>query len=87
MYIEKCPFTDVNPDNCHFFGGCDYEVEQPTNGDRIRAMTDEELALWLDRWCRAADDCVVCPLSDNCPQGQVGVTTLDWLKQPAEEEV
>lgn len=88
--------TEIPHESFHIFDGddlycvgivCDINKPKPTNGDRIRAMTDEELALWLDRWCRAADDCVVCPLSDNCPQGQVGVTTLDWLKQPAEEEV
>lgn len=58
---------------------------QPTRADHIRSMTDEELAGWVDKWGRATDDCDECPLSDNCPQARVGVTTLDWLEQPYEE--
>ena len=56
-----------------------------TNADHIRSMTDEELAVWLTRWCRAADNCGECPLTDNCLQRYVGVTPLDWLKQPYKE--
>jgi hypothetical protein len=58
-----------------------------TNVDHIRSMTDEELAVWMEKWCRAAEDCDECPLSDNCPQAGVGVTMLEWLKQPYKEEV
>ena len=58
-----------------------------TNGDKIRSMTDEELAKWLDyefgrcEWCDVekieAEDCsdIDCTI---CIQG--------WLKQPHEEE-
>lgn len=63
------------------------EVEWPmnpqTNADRIRAMSDEELATFIYTATRACNeyDCESCPIGDeNCP-------TLDkWLKQPAEEE-
>ena len=45
--------------------------EPQTNGDRIRAMTDEELADYL-RW-------------HNDLYSRNGMDWLDWLKQPAKE--
>ena len=67
---------------------------QITNGDRIRAMTDEELAdifLRADfcKCCKHKKDGVcnyICaypniPLYDGCIQ-----TALKWMKQPAEED-
>lgn len=57
-----------------------------TNADRIRAMSDEELA----RLLASIKDC------HHCPIGVVGKqcyeiydtpeSLLDWLKQPAPEE-
>ena len=54
------------------------EQEKPqTNADRIRAMSDEELANMVvcphvkTNWDRCKDDCFAC--------------RLEWLKQPAEE--
>lgn len=52
-----------------------------TNADRIRAMTDEELARWI---ATTADD--------NCPDtaherycdNRCGECWLDWLKSPVE---
>lgn len=60
-----------------------------TNGDRIRSMTDEELAEFLNRvqefpceaccgnlqWCRR----------NNAPEPICQRHYLDWLQQPAEE--
>ena len=48
-----------------------------TNADKIRAMTDEELAYWImcpydSPYCTGTDQCIEC--------------TLEWLKQPAEDE-
>ena len=75
---KNCPFTDVNPDDCHFIDGCDFAVEQPTNADRIRAMSDEELA------------CYLALVENRKNGGTVFEDTSDkwlkWLKQPAEEE-
>ena len=48
-----------------------------TNADRIRAMSDEELANIVvcphckTNWDKCTDDCFTC--------------RLEWLKQPAEE--
>ena len=54
--------------------------EPITNSDRIRAMTDEELA-YLIR-------CGVCELigatQDHCETNTCVDCVLDWLKQPAE---
>ena len=56
-----------------------------TNADRIRAMSDEELARFLAEieWeCNTYDDCAECPrmTDDGC------VSLSRWLKQPAEGE-
>ena len=53
-----------------------------TNADRLRSMTDEELARWI---ATTADD--------NCPDtaherycdNRCGECWLDWLKSPVEE--
>ena len=68
------------PEFCH-----KYDPIIPTNADRIRAMTDEELeptilafklgyAPWCDHHCKN--------------EGEYGCDTciLNWLKQPAEGE-
>ena len=54
-----------------------------TNADRIRAMSDEELAeLWWERV-----DCGECPVHRDCKMtGQdCKKLVLDWLKQEAKE--
>ena len=56
-----------------------------TNADRIRAMSDEELAEFLEK---VADGCDSCPMLKECtysdgeiPEQQI---RLKWLKQEAE---
>ena len=44
---KRCPFPDENKDGCRFLDCCDFVVMQKTNADRIRAMSDEELAAYL----------------------------------------
>lgn len=60
------------------------EHNKQTNADRIRAMSDEELATFIYTATRACNnyECESCPIGDeNCPE-------LDkWLKQPAKEEL
>lgn len=49
-----------------------------TNADKIRSMTDEELARVMD---------MVCPPDTACNDGQQCIKCwIEWLKQPAEEE-
>lgn len=64
---------------------CCYEHEEkPTNADRIRAMSDEELACILLDGCRGSK-------CDDQPQNEWGSVNcfrcrMDWLKQPYKEE-
>ena len=61
---------------------CNGSGEKPqTNADRIRAMSDEELAKWI----RKIMDCDQCPIGLGCVLDKGCVPSLaDWLKQPAE---
>ena len=54
-----------------------------SNADRIRAMTDEELAKWF---LVIQDDNCCMPDLDDCPIGKDCIDCwLDWLKQEVEE--
>lgn len=56
-----------------------------TNADRIRAMTDEKLAVYL---CRRFLDCSLntCPGTELCVAGGGNANGLmRWLQQPAED--
>lgn len=61
---------------CTYQGGIPdrWEPKPKTNADRIRAMSDEELAGWL------ADHPVVSEYDENNPQHKAW---LDWLRQEA----
>ena len=58
--VDECKHTD-----------CQYRTEPVTNADKIRAMSDEELAEWMAE-CNA--------YKENADASQ----WLPWLKQPAE---
>ena len=65
--------------------GCENRiVSKETNADRIRAMSDEELAVFLEssRGCPSDDDCEygVHATPENCIKHW---TT--WLQKPAED--
>lgn len=63
-----------------------YEKGNPTNADRIRAMTDEELAEWLDGSFRRADWCDISKFpNDDCMEVPCLGCIIDWLKQEASE--
>lgn len=59
-----------------------------TNADRIRSMSDEELADWLERirLCCSTDLCGRnCPFAEVCySSAEAPKEMLDWLKQEAE---
>lgn len=63
---------------------CGHKTNMPqTNADKIRAMSDEELAKFLQEpFCdkRTHDECTIsyCGVCDQC--------VLDWLQQPVKEE-
>ena len=57
-----------------------------TNADRIRQMTDEELA---DFFCRISeccgnDACMLCPIFEGCAQNVMCVER--WLKQEVTQD-
>ena len=57
-----------------------------TNADRIRSMSDEELAEFIDR-CEMNDIDYAKTFCDLCNgQYECDQCRLDWLKQPAEGE-
>ena len=68
-----------------------YVSKSVTNADRIRVMSDEDMAIWLAEWSFCAD---ACPVSPNeveeaigyCCPGNCKEQALTWLQQPAEEE-
>ena len=49
------------------------EPRPMTHGDKMRAMTDEELAVW----CRDAVSCAVCPMLDVC-RGNISSCSARW---------
>ena len=56
--------------------------QMPSNADKIRAMSDEELAKFLhEPFCdkRTHEECTIsyCGVCDQC--------VLDWLQQPVKE--
>jgi crotonobetainyl-CoA:carnitine CoA-transferase CaiB-like acyl-CoA transferase len=60
-----------------------------TNADRIRSMSDEELADWLARTqiANVAEALEVAKIPyepENCLKDEVAKDCLEWLKQPAE---
>ena len=69
---------------CHYIHDCKNKVL--TNADRVRAMSDEELAMFLCNFrSYNADEyiCEGCKAAKYCHTGHTG--TIDWLQQPAEE--
>lgn len=63
--------------------GCESFIRKPqTNADRIRAMSDEELAIWLaDREIKA-----YTKLGYWGTPEVVRAKYLDWLKSPAADD-
>ena len=53
-----------------------------TNADRIRAMSDEELAKILGDKC-------ICPPASECEKlcGDCDVCWMEWLRHPAEKAI
>lgn len=71
QYMCKC-----KPDIC-------YSAVPMTNADRIRAMSDDELAKWICSIMTAECCDQRCPGRDICTFGDNGL--IKWMKQPADE--
>ena len=59
-----------------------FNRKKPTNADRIRAMSDEELAEWLYVWSGAAPNCD--KELGTIDYKRCADCWLDWLKSPVE---
>ena len=78
-------FSSYYIDNVfNWLSECFEIIETPkTRADRIRAMSDEELAKCI---CKAYD-CYRCPGEELCNAEDCRANgLLKWLKQPAEED-
>lgn len=94
--IARCPFKKPcgGDDAAYFMEGseCDEFNKQvlappPTNADRIRAMSDEELAVWLCGLFSVLTCYTHCPGCDFCNDADGTSNGLKkWLQQPAEED-
>ena len=87
IYFEKdgvCrKFTDDTAIIYCVMGPC--PDQKVSNADKIRAMSDEELAKYLSNPC----ECTVDPERDGfreCGNDLCVKYLLEWLQQPAEEE-
>lgn len=75
-----CTASTTNPVPTHWEAGANYEPESKTNADRIRGMSDDELAHkllrhsrpWCGNVCDTTKDCLTC--------------VLNWLQQPCKED-
>lgn len=79
-----CYLNPEEPEGC-VFGPCSQET--PSNADRIRAMSDEELAQWLAfPVCKYAGCAIKCPVIQENKGAKCDENILEWLRQPAEED-
>ena len=80
--------------NCTYFirgectaSFCEYRRKKQTNADRIRAMSNENLAYILGKFCKEMAYCIVCPLyGSGCPMSSNFNDWVKWLQQPVEGE-
>lgn len=78
---KNCPAQIIKiTDDLYEQWDCEWRKPK-TNGDRIRAMTDEELAMWINDVTTNALS--VLALGSN-KQTKTIFYWLDWLKQEAE---
>ena len=83
--MADCAKCKTKADFCCY---CDdgSEFEPQTNADRIRAMSDEELAEWFEKQTMICDMCIYlnedcAPISNEKCRGGI----LSWLKSEAKE--
>ena len=85
----RCPMQiGYKVDECDY-KDCPYRTEPITNAQKIRAMNDEELVVFLYGF---SDRCLVCAkdgINKSCPIYKEGYycesqDIMKWLQQPAE---
>lgn len=96
MHKRKCTGANcpmqvgyVVPETCPEPEKCRYATFPQTNGDRIRAMTNEELAQILNICCISyiiCTGCEECVLDRFCDMFRTSKDWLSWLRSPVEEK-
>ena len=87
MILQRCthPHPCYDDGKCHYKGECGHKAPL-TNADRIRAMSDKELAELM----RSMMDCDSCGnmFSFKCDGSYEHCLSvcLEWLQKPAEED-
>lgn len=79
----------IEYNNCHITDkACEYFERKPTNGDRVRQMSNRDLAELLDEV-----NCFYCPYENkkngmcNRPDEKTCIDGIEeWLNAPAKEE-
>ena len=85
---SQCPNHEtVKQSGAYLCGVLDERNRNKTNADKIRKMTDDELAILLNKivvnhHIKNSDNCNHCPMKGAEPCDTEGI--IDWLKQPAE---
>ena len=79
---RTCKTDCVRADGNYGYTFCDKCAHPPiTNADRIRSMSDDELAKILGDKC-------ICPPTSECEKlcGDCYVCWMEWLRHPAEKQ-
>lgn len=102
--FTRCPYRKEcsdSPEHTSFYAGTECDdfnrniLKMPmTYADRIRSMSNEELAVFLDDLTCLCVDCNDHDgVNENCPIYKQGCgrycepkDLMDWLQQPAEED-
>lgn len=88
---KRCPMqVGYRVDECDY-KDCPWRTEQITNADFIRAMSDEELVVFFDRFSGRCLDCAEDAKNKSCPIYKEGRycrprDIMEWLQKPAEGE-
>lgn len=87
---RNCPQQagTTDPAKCHDPEKCRFATFPKTNGDRIRALPNEELDQILTRCCISytiCSGCKGCVLEKFCDVYRSSGDWLDWLRSPVEE--
>ena len=87
----RCPMQiGYKVDECDY-KDCLWRTEPITNAGSIRAMSDEELVVFLDRFSCRCLDCAENAKNESCPIYKEGhycrpQDIMKWLQKPAEGE-
>ena len=87
--FDECNTTGRTVEFAVDDGGCiDFDERKPqTNAQKIRAMSDEELAVFLSRDLKEpCDYCQLAVFEGACTETLCEDAMMKWLQQPAEGE-